>query len=119
MSGNVLILPVQGKGNSEISLNEIKLQIKFNMKMEEINGTKYTQVDKLTFDFTPSSMKIKLGNLYNGDKLLGDATNAFLNENWQSIFMDLKPEFTKAFGAIAKRLINNVFRKISYESAFL
>lgn len=89
------------------------------MKVEERDGHKYVQVDKLKFDFTPSSMKIKLENLFNGDKLLGDTTNAFLNDNWHPIFLELKPELVKAFGAIVKNLINGVFQKLPYDTAFL
>lgn len=119
VAGRVLILPVQGKGDSEITLNKVKLQVQYTMKVEERDGKKYAQVDQLKFDFTPSSMKIKLENLFNGDKLLGDTTNLFLNENWHSIFLELKPEFVKAFGDIVKRLINGVFQKLPYETAFL
>lgn len=59
-----------------------------------------------------------LTNLYNGDKILGDSTNLFLNENWQEIFNELKRSIFDAFGLIMQNIINSVFRKIPYNELF-
>lgn len=61
---------------------------------------------------------VKLDNLYNGDKVLGDSTNLFLNENWQEIFNELKRSIFDAFGLIVANLMNQVFRKIPYNELF-
>lgn len=57
---------------------------------------------------------MQLDNLYNGDKVLGDSTNLFLNENWEEIFNELKRSIFDAFGLIMQNIINTVFRKIPY-----
>lgn len=61
---------------------------------------------------------VRLDNLYNGDKVLGDSTNLFLNENWEEIFNELKLSIFDAFGLIVSNLINQVFRKIPYNELF-
>lgn len=64
-------------------------------------------------------MHIHLENLYNGDKLLGDSTNLFLNENWEEIYNELKQLIFDAFTLIVQNTIVNVFKKIPYDELFL
>lgn len=58
-------------------------------------------------------------NLFNGDKLLGDTTNLFLNENWNEVINELKPALRDAIGAIATTVAKSVFLKFPYSSYFL
>lgn len=68
--------------------------------------------------FLFSRLYTQLDNLYNGDKVLGDTTNLFLNENWEEIFNELKRSIFDAFGLIMQNIINTVFRKIPYNELF-
>lgn len=58
-------------------------------------------------------------NLYNGDKLLGDTTNKFLNENWDDIFREIKANIFDAFTLIAENTMKNVFNKVPYADLFV
>lgn len=58
-------------------------------------------------------------NLFNGDKLLGDTTNLFLNENWEDVINELKPALRDAIGAIAGNVIRSVFSKFPYNDYWL
>lgn len=58
-------------------------------------------------------------NLFNGDKLLGDTTNLFLNENWEDVINELKPALRDAIGAIAGNVIKSVFSKFPYSNYWL
>lgn len=58
-------------------------------------------------------------NLFNGDKLLSDSTNQFLNENWMDILRELKPVLTKAIGGIYKAVAEPIFSKFPYADLFL
>lgn len=57
-------------------------------------------------------------NLYNGDKLLGETTNRFLNENWSDIFREIKANIFDAFTLIAENTLKNVFNKVPYNDLF-
>lgn len=57
-------------------------------------------------------------NLYNGDKALGDSTNAFLNENWNDIFQEIKANIFDAFALISEGTVRNVFNKVPYKELF-
>lgn len=58
-------------------------------------------------------------NLFNGDKVLGDSMNQFLNENWSDILKELKPVLNKAIGGIYKAIAKPVFAKFPYADLFL
>lgn len=58
-------------------------------------------------------------NLFNGDKLLNQSTNQFLNENWTDILRELKPVLTKAIGGIYRAIADPIFNKFPYEELFL
>lgn len=49
--GKVLILPIYGTGNSNISIENIDIKIKFLTKKVEKDGKMYAQVDKFKIDF--------------------------------------------------------------------
>lgn len=63
-------------------------------------------------------MYLNLENLFNGDKLLGDNMNRFLNENWQDILAELKPSIIDAFTQIFSGIINSVFSRLPYDDIF-
>lgn len=66
-----------------------------------------------------SRIHFQFDNLYNGDKLLGDSTNSFLNENWNDIFNEIKMNIFDAFTLIAENTLRNVFNKVPYKDLFL
>lgn len=58
-------------------------------------------------------------NLFNGDKLLGDTTNTFLNENWADILKEMKRVFRDTIGGILKNIIGSVFAAYPYTYFFV
>lgn len=58
------------------------------------------------------------GNLFNGDKALGDNMNLFLNDNWREIFDELRVSVEGAFANIFKNLVNQVFNNLPYNVLF-
>lgn len=64
-------------------------------------------------------MWMNFENLFNGDKLLSDSTNQFLNENWGDILKELKPVLTKAISGIYKTVAEPIFSKFPYADLFL
>lgn len=74
--------------------------------------------ENVKLSFTLSKMIFHLTNLYNGDKLLGDNTNVFLNENWKEVFTEIKKSVFSAFAQIAENALNNIFAKVPYDDFF-
>lgn len=118
MNGRVLVLPIQGEGNSRLQFDDANLVVKYKPKVVEKKGKKYIQTERFQLDFDTSRLHINLENLFNGDKRLGDNMNQFLNTNWRDILTELKPAITYAVEEILKGIINRIFMKVPYEEVF-
>lgn len=118
MDGRVLILPVAGKGDSNLTLLNSESTIRFSGKPVTKNDKVYMQTDNLQFSVQPSKMIVEFGNMFNGDPVLGPTTNQFLNDQWEDIYRELKPSVEAAFGKVIQTLINNVFASLQYKNAF-
>lgn len=92
--------------------------VEFDGKTVEKKNKKYLKVENTKLTFTISKLIFHLGNLYNGDKLLGDGTNLFLNENWRDVFNEINKSVFDAFSQILENVLNNIFQKIPYDDLF-
>lgn len=118
VNGRVLVLPIQGEGNSRLQFDDANLVVRYKPKTVEKKGKKYIQTERFQLDFDTSRLHINLENLFNGDKRLGDNMNQFLNTNWRDILNELKPAITYAVEEILKGIINRIFMKVPYEEVF-
>jgi len=119
VNGQVLVLPIQGEGKSNLIFDNANLVVKYKPRIVTKNGKNYVQTDTFKLDFDTTRLHINLENLFNGDKVLGDNMNLFLNENWRDILNELKPAITLAMEEILKSIINRIFMKIPYEDIYL
>lgn len=62
---------------------------------------------------------MNLKNLFNGNKLLGDTMNQFLNDNWKDILREFMPAISASFNGVFKNMMNKVFIGIPYNELFL
>ncbi|KAH8335544.1 hypothetical protein KR074_005127, partial [Drosophila pseudoananassae] len=114
INGKVLILPISGSGQSNMTLVNMKAIIRFSGKALEKNGETYLDVDDLKLSIKPESVHFYFGNLFNGDKALGDNMNVFLNENSQAIYQETSPAIEKAFGEKFMKIVKDLFSKHPY-----
>lgn len=60
-----------------------------------------------------------MDNLFNGDKVLGNTMNIFLNENWNAIFNEMKKPLSKAQSKVDRENIQKIFDNTPYKDMFL
>lgn len=63
-------------------------------------------------------MYMHMENLFNGDKLLGDTTNRFVDENWRDLFNELQPAIIKAVDVHNVAVVKPVFDKVPYAELY-
>lgn len=120
VNGRVLILPIQGDGKASLVFENVNMSAKFKPIFIEKKGKQYLQAgSSFKLDFDMENMQIKLTNLFNGDKALGDNMNVFLNENWRDILKELKPAISYAIEEVFKSIVNRIFNKVPYYEMFL
>lgn len=84
----------------------------------EING-----VSHLLFEAAECSLEIEkaafeLKNLFNGDPVLGKATNNVLNENYELLLNEIKPKFIKSLAEEIKNTANKITLQFDYDELF-
>ncbi|XP_030565909.1 protein takeout-like [Drosophila novamexicana] len=118
IKGKVLILPISGTGKSNMTLVNCDIVLSFTGKPFEKNGETYMEASNLKITTKPDRMYYYFTNLFNGDKALGDNMNAFLNDNWEAIFLEVKQSMELAFAGIFQTIITDVFSKYPYAKFF-
>lgn len=72
------------------------------------NGKEYVKIDNCSVRTKVEGVKIRLENLFNGDKVLGDLGNRLINENVDLLKPDFIPAFEKAFANVYKQISNDI-----------
>ncbi|XP_054087752.1 protein takeout-like [Zeugodacus cucurbitae] len=118
IKGRVLVLPITGTGASNITMLNSKIRIQFvGAPVEKSEGV-YMSVKSARLSVEPARMIFNFGNLFNGDKQLGETMNTFLNENWKEIYEEVRATFTNVFSKIFISVIENVFSLYPYDKYF-
>ncbi|VVC40098.1 Haemolymph juvenile hormone binding [Cinara cedri] len=112
INGQVLVLPVVGKGKCKFTLDVSKYSGDVQLKPVVKKGTTYYEIANVKWTFVPTLLHIRMDNLFNGNKELSDNMNLFLNENWRELLQELQPAFEEvlgvAFGEIGKQFLDRV-----------
>uniref|UniRef100_A0A1A9ZDH8 Uncharacterized protein n=1 Tax=Glossina pallidipes TaxID=7398 RepID=A0A1A9ZDH8_GLOPL len=118
VSGKVLILPIQGKGKSNITFVDSEFRVDFTGAPEERDGNIYMKLENFHWYANPKSIIFDLQNLFNGDKALGDNMNKFLNENWKEIYTEIEDSLDEQFGVVFGKIVHEDLAKYPYAQYF-
>ncbi|XP_069681799.1 protein takeout-like [Periplaneta americana] len=118
IKGRLLVLPITGNGDSNITLVNNKFKFDVDFTKEDIKGNVHAVLKNPAANLTPGRMYVHLDNLFGGDNLLGTETNNFLNENWLEVFKDVGPSITEAIAQLLGKIINNISAHFPYDDLF-
>jgi len=120
INGKVLVLPITGSGPCKIVLHDPELELKEVLGTpNQKNGKTFVQVKKIDLKLIKvKKLNIKLENLFNGNKQLGDSMNTILNENWTVLLEELQPAVEEAVAVIAQDIVNKALQKTAYTDIF-
>lgn len=119
MKGQILFLPINGKGKSKIILRNLVTKHEIIGEPIEENGELFMKIKLYKIKLVPEKVNFDFQNLFNGDKLLGDTMNNFLNENSQIVFSELRGSFEESLSYIFKDITNKLFTKVPMDKIFL
>lgn len=102
-----IFLPAQGFGN---------VRIKGDRKV--INGKNHLSLAKLDIKIKVGDGKIKLENLFGGDRVLGEIINQTINQNFSLLSHELIPLIEKALQRIFKQTGNKILERFPEEVLF-
>ncbi|KAM7360708.1 juvenile hormone binding protein 12 [Cochliomyia hominivorax] len=118
MSGRILLLPITGNGRANITLLNSKIEHRLIGEPFEKDGIKYMRLKEYRVSFDPKRVNMHFENLFN-DATLSQTMNRFLNDNWETVFNELKTGYAKSFGKIFREISNRLFEKVPMDLMFL
>lgn len=119
MKGQVLVLPVNGDGKAKIVLKNLVAKHELIGEPVEKNGELFMKLKLYKIKLIPEKVSFDFRNLFNGDKLLGDTMNNFLNENSKMVFKELKGGFEDSLSYVFEDISNKLFSKVPMQRIFL
>ncbi|RZB45738.1 JHBP domain containing protein, partial [Asbolus verrucosus] len=112
LKGKILVLPLVGHGACDLRLSEVQTKITTNISFPIIEGREVVKIDTMHVAFKVGGMKVKLHNLFNGNKILGQTVNQFINQNALEIVGELEDSIGESLAAIFTDIMNNVYTKM-------
>uniref|UniRef100_A0A1B6FCP9 Uncharacterized protein n=1 Tax=Cuerna arida TaxID=1464854 RepID=A0A1B6FCP9_9HEMI len=114
-SGKVLVLPISGNGNGNITLVNVNITYKFDYKLEKVKGEDYLKITSKKLVFDTTRLYTRMDNLFNGDKVLGDAMLQFLDENWRDVVKELGPAVGDAISSVFTLILTNIASVVPFK----
>lgn len=90
----------------------------FEKDLHADDGIEYIRVANFETRIKLKQGSIRLQNLFNGDKMLGDVINDTINENFALFAEDLIPLVERALNKVFKRIGNNVCQPFAWSQFF-
>lgn len=120
VTGNVLILPITGTGPANITLKNCKFNYTFDFDLyKRADGKDYMKVVSSNLTFDTTRVYVRLENLFNGDNLLGENMNRFINENWREVTQEIGPTIADAVAEVFKTILTNISDLVPWELAYV
>ncbi|XP_044760922.1 uncharacterized protein LOC123318379 [Coccinella septempunctata] len=116
--GKIASLPIEGNGHGWAKFYNGNYSYSYNFDTTTRKGKHYMNIGKDKVTIEPEKMQSELGNLFNGNKQLGDNLNNFLNENWRDLLKEFDPVITEVYGSIAKGILKKIYGRIPLEELF-
>ncbi|KYN40094.1 hypothetical protein ALC56_05502 [Trachymyrmex septentrionalis] len=113
-----ILMEITHKGLSQITIDNAGLKVELDFKTITKNGNKYIYASKLSmnidikdFTYKIDESRKELADFY---KIITD----IINTNKKDIVKQVKPSIEKEISENIISILNNVFRRISYEELF-
>jgi len=115
VNGQVLLLPIRGSGKFAGNFTDCTGNVRLQFAR---TNTDQVQIKKFLIKIKVGRGSIKLFNLFNGEKTLGDAVNAVINENFDVVSQDVIPLVEKALQKTLKRIATKITQNFKYDQVF-
>ncbi|TMW42660.1 hypothetical protein DOY81_012260, partial [Sarcophaga bullata] len=111
INGQILTLPLKGNGPFTGNFTNFYAFVKILFEPKNVNGDEYLTITELEVKIRTGKGRIRLENLFNGDKTLGDVVNETINQNFEVFTNELigpiERALEKKFIAIARKILEN------------
>lgn len=100
------------------SIENTRSRVKMRGKKYQKNGKDYLKFDTFDMKILIGQHKLKLYNLFNGDKNLEKIGNQFINENSQLFLNEIIPGLEKNLAELFTKIGNEIIINASFDEMF-
>lgn len=118
MNGQILVLPIKGVGNANLTLTDVDALIDLRGDYFDKDGETYVNVTNFKLKLTPKHAYFLFENVFNGDAALSETINSFMNENWELVANTLVPGYELKLGDRFQKVANKFFDVIPLNYIF-
>lgn len=83
------------------------------------NGDEYLKIKKFRGIFEAKRGFINFDNLFNGNRVLGETVNGFLNENFERVYREFSSPIFEILSNILRKVVENIFETIPFNEMFI
>jgi len=112
INGNVLLFPIQSHGDFWALFGDVKAIARIQGVEEVKEGVRYMRISRLLVDFSLGRARFRINDHLNGNNVIGQAMNQFLNQNMKEIIEEMRPAASASIGKYFKDFLNTVFTKV-------
>ncbi|KAL0895442.1 hypothetical protein ABMA27_011563 [Loxostege sticticalis] len=115
VDGQILVMPTKGKGTLKSDAVKCDAELVIRAETFKRDGVEYIHFTRLDTDISIKDYFIRLDGLFNGDPVLGEATNAAINENRGEFLRAVKPYLESTVSKLFLDIANKVAKDIPYD----
>ncbi|XP_072935640.1 protein takeout-like [Epargyreus clarus] len=106
----ILVLPINGQGNLVADAVKCDADLLLKSQVTTRDGKEYLKFTSMDIDIAIKDYRIRLEGLFNGDKVLGEATNAAIHENRGEFLKTMKPYLERTVSKILLDSANKIVK---------
>jgi len=114
----LLLLNIEGRGRVNGTLVNSRGIVRLIGKQVPRNGVNYVKFEQLIMKIKVGKAYLNLDNLFNGDPVLGNIGNQFINENSELFVEEMIPGFEKNLSKTFLDIINVILQDVTFDEMF-
>lgn len=118
MEGMITVLPIKGVGKTNTSLTDVTATIDLRGEYFDKNGEIYINITSLKIKMIPKHATFYFENIFNGDKVLSQTINNFMNENSEVVVNTLLPAYETYLSDNFRTISNHIFHNVPMKMIF-
>ncbi|XP_012275315.1 protein takeout [Orussus abietinus] len=112
VTGNVLLFPIQSRGEFWAFFGEVAAIARVQGVQEVRDGVRYLRIARLLIDFSLGRARFRVIDELNGNNVIGQAMNQFLNQNAKEIIEEMRPAASSSIAQHFQSFLNTAFTKV-------
>lgn len=88
------------------------------IQFEEVDNETFLKIVTFDIDMKTKKMTVNYENLFDGNKLLADNMINLINEEWATLYNDVKPSIDRSYARVFKDYAQKFFDKVPANKIF-